>query len=123
MYACAELFCVLTNVSNKFVFRRFPLMGGGYRPLSPLRAPLGPTGEICSFLRDLKRLAFAILPSGVGAGVQATGDSRPTASLGLIMRFILSDTECNGSRPASLKSLAFLTGAIVVLWRSLRNNL
>ena len=28
MYACAELFCVLTNVSNKFVFRRFPLKGG-----------------------------------------------------------------------------------------------
>ena len=27
MYACAELFCVLTNVSNKFVFRRFPLRG------------------------------------------------------------------------------------------------
>ena len=29
MYACAELFCVLTNVVNKFVFRRFPLRGGG----------------------------------------------------------------------------------------------
>jgi len=28
MYACAELFCVLTNVKNKFVFRRFPLRGG-----------------------------------------------------------------------------------------------
>jgi len=28
MYACAELFCVLTNVSNKFVFRLFPLKGG-----------------------------------------------------------------------------------------------
>ena len=27
MYACAELFCVLTNVSKKFVFRRFPLRG------------------------------------------------------------------------------------------------
>jgi len=41
MYACAELFCVLTNVSNKFVFRRFPLKGGGSIPLSPsLRAPL-----------------------------------------------------------------------------------
>jgi len=25
IYACAELFCVLTYVSNKFVFRRFPL--------------------------------------------------------------------------------------------------
>ena len=28
MYACAELYCVWTNVSNKFVFRRFPLRGG-----------------------------------------------------------------------------------------------
>ena len=34
MYACAELFCVLTNVSNKFVFRRFPLRGGS-SPLIP----------------------------------------------------------------------------------------
>jgi len=34
MHACAELFCVLTNVSNKFVFRRFPLRGG-FSPLSP----------------------------------------------------------------------------------------
>ena len=33
MYACAELFCVLTNVSNKFVFRRFPQRS---RPLSHL---------------------------------------------------------------------------------------
>jgi len=33
MYACAELFCVLTNVSNKFVFRRFPQRS---RPLSLL---------------------------------------------------------------------------------------
>jgi len=42
MYECAELFCVLTNVSNKlFVFRPFPLRGGGSSPLSPpLRAPL-----------------------------------------------------------------------------------
>jgi len=29
MYACAELFCVLTKVRNKFVFRRFLLRGGG----------------------------------------------------------------------------------------------
>jgi len=33
MYACAELFCVLTKVSNKFVFGRFPLRGP--YPLSP----------------------------------------------------------------------------------------
>jgi len=35
MYECAELFCVLTNVSNKFVFRRFPLRGGGSSPINP----------------------------------------------------------------------------------------
>jgi len=36
MYACVELFCVSTNVSNKFVFRRFPLRRrGGSSPLSP----------------------------------------------------------------------------------------
>jgi len=29
MYVCAELFYVLTNVSNKFVFRQLPLKGGG----------------------------------------------------------------------------------------------
>ena len=43
MYACAELFCVLTNVSNKFVLRRFPLRGGrgAIAPSAlPLRAPL-----------------------------------------------------------------------------------
>jgi len=34
MYACTELFCVLTNVSNKFVFRRFPLRGV-FSPLNP----------------------------------------------------------------------------------------
>jgi len=34
MYACAEVLCVLTNVSNKFVFRRFPLRWGS-SPLSP----------------------------------------------------------------------------------------
>jgi len=37
MYACSELFCVLTNVSNKFVFRGFPLRGGS-SPLSPTPA-------------------------------------------------------------------------------------
>jgi len=36
MYACAQLFCVLTNVSNKFLFRQFPLRGA----IPPLRAPL-----------------------------------------------------------------------------------
>jgi len=41
MYACAELFCVLTKVRNKFVFRRFLLRGGALVPSSPLRAPLG----------------------------------------------------------------------------------
>jgi len=40
MYACAELFCVLTNVSSKFVFRRFPLRGGSSLLSPPLRAPL-----------------------------------------------------------------------------------
>ena len=35
MYACAELFCASTNVSNKFVFRRYPLRGGS----SPLSSP------------------------------------------------------------------------------------
>ena len=35
MYACAELFCVLTYVSNKFVFRRFPLRGGALAPSAP----------------------------------------------------------------------------------------
>jgi len=46
MYACVELFCVLTNVSNKFVFRRFPLRG--FYPLQPpLRAPLiGPRAMV-----------------------------------------------------------------------------
>jgi len=39
MYACAELFCVLTNFSNKFVFKRFPLRGA-LTPSAPLRAPL-----------------------------------------------------------------------------------
>jgi len=38
MYACAELFYVLTNVSNKLVFRRFPLRGGSSS--TALRAPL-----------------------------------------------------------------------------------
>jgi len=46
MYACAELFCVLTNVSNKFVLRRFPLRGGS-SPLSPhLPAPLNLFGVV-----------------------------------------------------------------------------
>jgi len=36
--ACAELFCALTNVSNKFVFRRFPLRGGS-SPLNPCVRP------------------------------------------------------------------------------------
>jgi len=40
MYACAELFCVLTNVSNKFVFGRFPLRGALAPSAPPLRAPL-----------------------------------------------------------------------------------
>jgi len=35
MYVCAELFCVLTNVSNKFVFRRFPLRGALVPPSPP----------------------------------------------------------------------------------------
>jgi len=35
MYARAELFCVLTNVSNKFVFRRFPLRGVALVPSAP----------------------------------------------------------------------------------------
>jgi len=40
MYAYGELFCVLTNVSNKFVFRRFPLRRGALAPSAPLRTPL-----------------------------------------------------------------------------------
>ena len=39
MYACAELFCVLTNVSNKFVFRRFPLRGGSTPSVHPCVRP------------------------------------------------------------------------------------
>ena len=58
MYACAELFCVLTNVCNKFVFRRFPLRGS-LSPSAPLRAPLGG----CS-------------------GVQRSGDARDDCFIG-----------------------------------------
>ena len=59
MYACAGLFCVLTNVSNKFVFRRFPLMGGGaITPSAPLRAPLW-IGEVNKVLRGL--YCFAVI--------------------------------------------------------------
>ena len=53
MYACAELFCVLTNARNKYVFRRFPLRGA-LAPSAPLRAHLNmghaeasPTGAVC----------------------------------------------------------------------------
>ena len=41
MYAYAELFCVLTNVSNKFVFRRFPLKGGSSLLSPPWLRPWG----------------------------------------------------------------------------------
>jgi len=40
MYECAELFCVLTNVSNKFVFRRFPLRGALAPSATPCVRPL-----------------------------------------------------------------------------------
>ena len=51
-----------------------------------------------------------------------SGDTRLTASLGLITRFI--QTECNRSRLASVKfPLAIiLDGTIVALWRQLRNS-
>jgi len=42
------------------------------------------------------------------------GDSRSTASLGLIARFIL--IECNRSRLASLKFAFILAGTVVAQW-------
>jgi len=60
MYACAE-FCVLTNVSNKYVFGRFPLRGGSAAP--PLRAPLLVFENVSSAgLIVLKRMTLWIQP-------------------------------------------------------------
>jgi len=50
MYACAELLCVLTNVSNNFVFRRYPLRGD----LAPSAAPACAPGELHSEFEDLQ---------------------------------------------------------------------
>jgi len=49
MYACAELFCALTNVSNKFVFRRFPLRWGSSPPLRVPLSTCDAAGQISIF--------------------------------------------------------------------------
>jgi len=51
--------------------------------------------------------------------MRSRGDGRSTASLGLFTRFILTDTECNCSRLASLKFqyAHFLAATIVALQR------
>ena len=80
MYACAELFCVLTNVSNKFVFGRFPLRGGS-SPLSPPCVRPGPHPNqiiVCFFLietrlcRICRRLAESVDGSNSSLAIEAS---------------------------------------------------
>ena len=83
MYACAELFCVLTNVSNKFVFRRFPLRGGSSPFIPPCVRPAAEVWEVFShsFLRS--RVCYRPVP-------QLHFDLSDTPHLCLDHTFILS---------------------------------
>jgi len=75
MYACAELFWVLTNVSNKFVFRRFPLRGGS-SPFSPPSC----TPERHHSLLGVLNVKLAYMPSCMCPEVRLTPDQRISCS-------------------------------------------
>ena len=89
MYACAELFCVSTNVSNKFVFRRFPSRGG----FSPLNSPcvliqtqihnlqLIPFPSHCGKQKNLRDLILFLNAAWTACQMMSTAEEHPNILL------------------------------------------